>query len=62
MYERMITSVKTTRRETSKFTITVGLHQGSSLSLYLFVLVIDELTKRNRKKHHGIYYLLMMLY
>ena len=43
-YDRAITIVKTTIGETSEFSITVGLHQGSALSPYLFVLVMDELT------------------
>ncbi len=30
---------------TSEFPITIGLHQGSTLSRYLFALVIDELTR-----------------
>ena len=29
----------------SDFPITVGLHQGYALSLYLFALVMDELTR-----------------
>ena len=45
MYNRAITIVKITIKETSDFSITVSLHQGSTLSLYLFTLVIDELTK-----------------
>ena len=28
-----------------KFQFTIGLHQGSTLSLYLFALVMDELTR-----------------
>ena len=44
MYDRAITIVKTTIGETSEFPITVGLHQGSALSPYLFALVMDELT------------------
>ena len=45
MYDGAITSIKTTIGETSEFPITVGLHQGSALSPYLFALVMDELTK-----------------
>ena len=30
---------------TSKFPITIGLHQGSALSPYFFVLMMDEFTK-----------------
>jgi len=45
MYDGAIASVRTTRGETNEFVITVGLHQGSTLSPYLFVLVMDELTR-----------------
>ena len=45
MYDGVIASVRTTGGETSEFVITVGLHQGSTLSPYLFVLVMDELTR-----------------
>ena len=30
---------------TSEFPLTVSLHQGSTSSLYLFVLVVDEPTR-----------------
>ena len=30
---------------TSKFPITIGLYQGSALSPYFFVLMMDEFTK-----------------
>ena len=41
-YKGVVTSV---RISTSKFPIPIGLHQGSSLSPYLFALVMDDLTK-----------------
>ncbi|KAM1895076.1 hypothetical protein ACFX13_043897 [Malus domestica] len=44
MYERAKTAVRTHEGQTESFPITVGLHQGSSLSPYLFALVMDELT------------------
>ena len=44
-YDRAITIVKTTIGETSEFSITISLHQGSALILYPFALVMDELTK-----------------
>jgi hypothetical protein len=44
MYEGAITNVKTTCGETGGFPVTIGLHQGSSLSPYLFALIMDELT------------------
>ena len=40
MYDIIETSVKT-----SEFPITIGLHQGLTLSPYLFALVMNELTK-----------------
>ena len=45
MYDKTITIVKTMIKETSEFPITVGLHQGSVFSPYLFAPVMDELTK-----------------
>jgi hypothetical protein len=40
MYDIIETSVKT-----SEFLFTIGLHQGLTLSPYLFALVMNELTK-----------------
>ena len=45
MYDRAITIVKMTIGETSEFPIIVGLHQRFALNPYLFVLVMDEITK-----------------
>ena len=46
MYIGAMTIVRTVVGEANSFPITVGLHQGSSaLSSYLFVLVMDELTR-----------------
>ena len=39
-----VTSVRTTCGETGKFPVTIGLHQGSTLSPYLFALIMGELT------------------
>jgi len=39
------TSVKTQDEATENFPITIGLHQGSTLSPYLFTLVLDVLTE-----------------
>ncbi|MCX8759408.1 reverse transcriptase domain-containing protein [Vibrio parahaemolyticus] len=44
MYDRVVTSVRTIG-ETKEFPIDICLHQGSSLSPYLFILKMDELTK-----------------
>jgi hypothetical protein len=45
MYEGSMTTIKTICGVTNEFPVTTCLHQGSSLSPYLFTLVIDELTK-----------------
>jgi hypothetical protein len=45
MYDKTETSVRTKGDITSAFPITIGLHQGSTLSLYLFVLAMDELIR-----------------
>ena len=45
MYHGAETRVRTCRGDTEPFKITMGLHQDSALSPYLFALVMDELTK-----------------
>ena len=45
MYCNTKTMVKICRGDTKLFQITMGLHQDSTLNLYLFALVMDELTK-----------------
>ena len=45
MYDRVVTNVRTCGGITSDFSITNGLHQGSALSLFLFGIVMDELTR-----------------
>jgi hypothetical protein len=45
MYYGAAACVKTKDDLTDYFDITIGLHQGSTLSPYLFALVMDELTK-----------------
>ncbi|KAM2958878.1 hypothetical protein FF1_028774 [Malus domestica] len=44
MYDGAKTAVRTHEGQTESFPITVGLHQGSSLSPYLFALVMAKLT------------------
>ncbi|RZC05226.1 Protein RER1B isoform E [Glycine soja] len=46
MYDRVSTSVRTQGGESDDFPITIGLHQGSTLSLYLFTLILDVLTEQ----------------
>ena len=50
MYDRAITSVRTSEGITKKFPITIGLYIGLALSSYLFSLVMDELTKLIQEK------------
>ncbi|GMP81861.1 hypothetical protein CsSME_00036427 [Camellia sinensis var. sinensis] len=45
MYEGVVATIRSPAGETNEFPITVGLHQGSTLSPYLFTLVMDELTR-----------------
>ncbi|KAI0498557.1 hypothetical protein KFK09_019445 [Dendrobium nobile] len=45
MYAGPVTCVQTQGGLTKYFPITVGLHQGSALSSYLFALVMDILTR-----------------
>ena len=45
MYERVVTNVRTCRGVTTNFLITVGLHQVSALSPFLFAIVMVELTR-----------------
>ena len=44
------TRVRTCGGDTESFKITMGLHQDSALSPYLFALVMDELTKHIQTK------------
>ena len=45
MYDGVVTNVRTCGGITSDFSITIGLHQVSVLSLFLFVIVMDERTR-----------------
>jgi hypothetical protein len=45
MYNDVVTSVRTSDGDTNDFSINIGLHQGSTLSSYLFALVMDEVTR-----------------
>ncbi|KAK8937291.1 hypothetical protein KSP39_PZI011768 [Platanthera zijinensis] len=52
MYTNSVTRVRTSRGLPQEFSITVGLHQGSTLSPYLFVLILDELTGHIQQAMH----------
>ena len=45
MYNNVMTRVRTSDGDTDDFPIKIGLHQGSTLSPYLFALVMDEVTR-----------------
>jgi len=45
MYDGVVANVRTCGGITNDFSITIGLHQESALSPFLFVTVTDELTK-----------------
>nr|GFB11239.1 retrovirus-related Pol polyprotein LINE-1 [Tanacetum cinerariifolium] len=45
MYEGAKTRVRTTAGNTEYFPVNLGLHQGSSISPYLFTLILDELSR-----------------
>ena len=45
MYNNVMTSVRINDGNTYYFPIKIGLHQGSALNLYLFALVMDEVTR-----------------
>jgi len=45
MYDEMMANVRTCGGITSDFSITIGLHQGSALSPFLFAKVMDEFTR-----------------
>ena len=50
MYIGCRTTVRTDAGESSKFNVEVGLHKGSALSPYLFLILMDVLTERVRKE------------
>ena len=48
MYEGALTSVKLVGGESVEFAFKVGVHQGSVLSPLLFIIVLEELSKKVR--------------
>ena len=63
MYSGAMTTMKTVVGETNNFSITVGLHQRSALSPYLFALVMDKLTRHMQKtRYPGACFSLMILF
>ena len=57
MYEGATTSVQTKYGKTERFPVEVGLHQGSALSPFLFLVVMDTLT-RELRNNEGLWELM----
>ena len=53
MYRGCTTVVRSAAGESNSFGVEVGLHQGSALSPYLFLLLMDVLTEDVRKNIPG---------
>ena len=54
-YEDARTEVKTSIQLTGKITVRVGLHQGSSLSPYLFDIILDVMGAEHRRAAPVVY-------
>ena len=54
-YEEARTEVKTSIGLTGKITVRVGLHQGSSLSLYLFDIILDMMGRSTKEQPPVVY-------
>ena len=59
MYDGATTSVRSAAGLTKEFKVSVGLHQGSALSPFLFDIIIDRLTEDTGRTHHRMCYLQM---
>jgi len=53
MYEKVFTKVKSKQGTSEAFEIRVGLHQGSALSPFLFILMLDTISKEVRASPRG---------
>ena len=62
MYQGCKTVVRSAAGESNSFGVEVGLHQGSALSPYLFLLLMDVLTEDVRKDVPGQWCLQMTLH
>jgi hypothetical protein len=47
MYDNVVTSIRTSDRDTNDFPINIRLHQGSTLSPHQFALVMDHEVTRD---------------
>ena len=62
MYHEVKTRVRTLRGAIEDISIDIGLHQGSTLSPFLFTIVMYELTRGIQNEILCVYYLLMILF
>ena len=53
-YEDARTEVKPNIGLTGKITVRVGLHQGSSLSIYLFDIILDVMGRSTKEQPRGV--------
>jgi hypothetical protein len=60
MYDNIVTSVRTSDRDTNDFLINIGLHQGLVVIPYLFALVMDEVKEIYKVVSLGVCFLQMM--
>ena len=44
MYQKMLSQVKVEGEDSKEFAVRVGIHQGSDLLLFIFAVVMDEVT------------------
>ena len=61
MYDGVVANVRMCGGITSDFSITIGLHQRSALSPFLFFIEWMSLLELFRMRYPGICYLLMIL-
>ena len=52
MYDGVRIRVKTLVGGTNDFPIDISLHQGSTLSLFLFIIIMDKFTREILKEGH----------
>ena len=45
MYQGATTPVKSKRGISERFEVAIGLHQGSALSLFLFIMLVDTISQ-----------------
>ena len=58
MYDGVRTKVRTLVEDMEDFSINIELHQGSALRPFLFIVIMDKLTKEIQITYLGVCYLL----